>query len=128
VARRPLLWFDADRSNAWVDETCFATDLEVVDATRLQAGERREIGRAVPSLRAKMGPRKLAAFLLRAEVVRIYGHIGGHVRLEEERREGDTWVGSFRGEHTYFTNQKNVAPLAFEIRLDAAGAMSVVGR
>lgn len=127
VGGRPLLWFDPTRTIARVDGERFGSDISVVDATSLQAGQEQVIGVVEPSARAELGPRGLASFLVRSDTVRIYAHIEGYVCLEREATDESGWRGWFRGEHTYFTNDENHAAMAFELRLEAAGAMRIIG-
>lgn len=108
-----------------VDAVMFG-ELACVDATRLGARVV-AIGTATPRA-MKGGPRPVADALIRAGVIRPFIHISASLCLVEEQTDGGTWRGTYRGTHTFFTNEKNVEPVAFEVSIDAARAISVRAR
>lgn len=108
-----------------VDATLFG-ELACVDATRLRPGAEEKIG-AAKARAMKAGPRAVADALIRAGVIRPFVHMSASLCLVEERSDAGAWRGTYRGTHTFFTNAKNVEPVAFEVLIDAAGAISVRG-
>jgi hypothetical protein len=122
----PLLWFDAGKTAAVVDAAVLS-DLVVADATRMRAGEQAAIGRLTPAALGKLAPRELVKFLIAARVVATYVHIGSELCLVEEQQDDAGYRARFTGSHTYFTNEENVDPLAFEVRIDAAGVITALG-
>jgi hypothetical protein len=122
----PVFWFSADRRDVVVDRA-FSSDLTVVDLTRLQAGERFEVGTLAPALREAPG-REVLALLLRADVLRSYAHLEGTVCLDEEQADAGGYRAALHGEHVFFTSKKNVRPFAFGFERTAAGLLVVTGR
>lgn len=107
-----------------VDAALFG-DLACVDVTR-PASAPIKVGAATPRA-MKDGPRKVAGALVRAGVLRSFVHIEASLCLVEERSDAGGWRGVYRGTHTYFTNEKNVDPVAFEVTIDAGGTISARG-
>ena len=103
------------------------SELKVVDTTGLRAGSREVIGMLGELGRGKIEGPELAYFLLRADVVQTYAHIGSSVCLVEERSDEAGYRARFTGEHVYFTNGEQRDAFAFELRLDAQGEISVAG-
>jgi len=53
-------------------------------------------------------------------------HIGSELcLLSEETDEDGNYEAHLTGEHTYFTNEENVDPLDFVVRIGAEGLISV---
>ncbi|MCP4807970.1 MAG: hypothetical protein GY913_32185 [Proteobacteria bacterium] len=90
-----------------------------VDATRLSEGEVGTVGPAVDEVRGLA----LAEALLTSNTILSWIHIGSELCLTEV--EGGVHV---KGTHTYFTNEENVVPIEFDVRVDEAGLITVVGR
>lgn len=127
IGDTPLLWFRADFSEAVVNAAVLGP-LKVVDGTRIRVGERETIGALTELGLGKIGGRELAHFLLRADVVHTYVHIGSSVCLVEESTGPDgSYRGRFSGEHTYFTNEEMVDRFGFWLELDAEGQLSIEG-
>lgn len=127
IGQTPLLWFRADLSEAVVNAAVLEA-LTVVDGTRIRPGERAQIGALTELGLGKIGGRELAHFLLRADVVHTYVHIGSSVCLVEESTGPDgSYRGRFTGEHTYFTNEENVDAFGFWLELDAEGKLFIEG-
>ncbi len=116
-----LLWVDGTRVIA--DSALAASGLQVVDVTRLRAGERAIVGKW-----RKGAGAEVAKLLLRAEVIRTYWHIESKICLEAESTKDGVWEGRYSGEHIYFTNERNVGRFAFSVRMEADGTVAVTGR
>lgn len=127
VDGRPLLWYSADQSALVVDASVFS-DLLVVDATNLRIGEQVTVGLLLPAARGKIGGRELTRFLLESRAIATWVHLGAELCLrgEETTPEG-VYHARYTGEHTFFTNEKNVRPLKFDVRIDPEGDIVVRG-
>jgi hypothetical protein len=126
VEQRPLLWFSPDRTEAHVD-AAWLSDLTVVDVPRLAVGEVVVLGSAGPELRATTAPRQIVDFLLHADVLRTYWHVGSELCLTTEETLDGAYRALFRGEHVYFTSEENRVPLAFAVAIGADGVLTVRG-
>jgi hypothetical protein len=127
---RPVLWFAPDREQVVLRSDAFLTDFSAIDATSLAptGAEGVVLGKAAPDFVAALGPQRFAEFLMRSELIRIYAHIGGWVCLQAESQGAEGWVGEYRGEHTYFTNDEQHGSIAFSVRIAADGTITVRGR
>ena len=117
------MWWNLARTAAVVDAAALS-DLIVVDATALPAGARAEVGvvRA-----AHLDRRTLLELLLHARVVAAYAHLGAELTLTHERTDATGYRAQLAGHHTYYTVRRHVAPLAFTVAVDPAGAITVTG-
>jgi hypothetical protein len=124
---RPLLWFTNDKSEVVVDSTAFS-DLDVADATGIDAGQVLKIGRLTERGK-QLASRDLALFLLSSQVILTWVHIGSELCLEaEDITEDGSRRLRFSGEHTYYTSEENVMPLAFDLVISSGGDLAVQGR
>lgn len=128
----PVLWFTPDKKDAVID-VAFSSDLTVVDIPRLSEGEEKTIG-TLSSERALFAVnygQEILELLIRADVLRTYWHIGSTLCLTQSARDETQIGGGYRAEvigtHTYFTNEKNVEPLAFFFQISPSGVLSVRG-
>lgn len=112
-----LLWVDGQRV---VADAGLVSDLTVVDATKLRAGERAVVG--------KLAGLKSVRPLIEAGVIRTYWHLESSVCLEAVSENDGVWEGRYSGSHVYFTNSKNVGKFAFVVRVERDGTVAVVGR
>lgn len=111
-----------------VDEGLFS-DLACVDATRVRAGQIYPVGKATRDAMGA-GPQRIASTLIQSGVVRPFVHMEATLCLVQQETDATSrdWTGRYEGTHTYFTNEKNVDPIAFLVRITAEGAISVEGR
>ncbi len=124
IGGTPLLWHTADKAGVVVNAAVLS-DLVVGDATRMRAGESATIGQLTELGLGKMPGRELVTFLIRARAIATYVHIGSELCLVEEHDDGGSYTARFTGEHTYFTNEQNVEPLAFVVTIDPAGVITL---
>lgn len=89
-----------------------------VDATKLSTGEAKPVGEPVDDVRGVA----MVEALLRSNTILSWIHIGSELCLSEA--DG---VVAVEGTHTYFTNEENVVPIAFDVRL-VDGVITVTGR
>lgn len=99
------------------------TDLVEVDATNVSAET--AVGRVTAAARRSLGDRGVVEALIRADIVRIWAHIEGEVCLVAEASAEGAYTARFTGHHVYYTNERNEAPLAFEVRIAPDGAIVV---
>jgi hypothetical protein len=106
----------------------FFFDLKRADATRIGGNSRIEMGNVRIAALPSITPDKLACFLVESQLIITYWHIGSELCLEKETASRTEYVAWFTGSHTYFTNEKNVDPLRFAVRIDlVSGALTVMG-
>ena len=127
IGGTPLLWFDVAKTEAVVNAAVL-TDLVVADVTAIRAGEQVAIGQLSELGIGQLGGRELVKFLIAARVIATYVHIGAELCLVEEHvDEASGYRARFTGQHTFFTSQKHVKPLAFAVAVDATGVIAVHG-
>lgn len=125
---RPLLWLTPDKGSAVVDGEFFS-DLLVVDATNLPAGERRIAGRWLDLSFKSMASRDVVLFLLKGQLIQTYVHVEARLMRDEEADGAERYRAGFSGSHIYFTNERNEDRLSFFVDLDKkSGEISVTGR
>ena len=117
---RPLVWINP-ASEALVVDTLVVEHLSPVDATGL-AGDATEIVRFRAGVWSRLEPRKFMEFLLEADVITTYWHVGSTLELVEENRTGERYQARLVGTHEYFTHGRNVASLDFSVLINAEGA------
>lgn len=118
-----LLFFNPARTAVVCDANAFPDGLDVVDATRLGPEKTESIGKVGAAVLRKLGVVRLSEFLIRASVVQTWIHIESNLELTGQTENS----ASFRGSHVYFTNTENEDPLAFTIRIDDSGEITVTG-
>ena len=65
--------------------------------------------------------------LIAARVIATYVHIGAELCIVDEQDGPAGYQARVTGQHTYFTNDKHVEPLAFTVTIDPAGVIAVRG-
>ena len=126
IGKTPLLWFTADFSEAVVNAAVL-TELTAVDAPGLKVGTRVTVGGLTELGQGKIEGRTLLEFLLKAEAIRTYWHIGSKVCLLSDDAKGGTYRAELSGEHVYFTNEENRDEFGFSFELDGEGQIWVTG-
>lgn len=131
IGGAPILWFNQAKTEAVVNAAVL-TDLLVADPTRLNEGQRVELGRLTEVGRDHLGhdgvsERELIEFLIRARAIATYWHIGAELCLRREEKAGAAYRADFDGVHTYFTNEENRQEFAFSVEITADGAIAVIG-
>lgn len=122
VNEEPVFWMSAKRKGPVVDRR-FLSDLERVDIVGLSKGEQKLVGRAL----VPIDPLSLAVALIEAEVIMTYVHVESKVRLDDRFQTDEAMEFRFSGEHVYYTNEENVDPLAFMVKVTNEGKIFVVG-
>jgi hypothetical protein len=126
VDGEPMLWWRADHAAIHVNAAALS-DLTVVSATFLKVGERRHLGTVTPRGREQLGGRELAEFLILAEAVSTYLHIGSTLCLFAEREDERGYRAEFTGRFEYYTHTANFDPIAFALDIGADGTIAVIG-
>jgi hypothetical protein len=111
----PLLARNEDERRVVANERFFF-DLTRADATRVTG--RTAIGVFKDTTFASLSPAALAAFLLESQIVITYWHVEALLTRVMETETGKMYTARFRGEHTYFTNEKNSSSLDFALEID----------
>lgn len=127
AAGQPIIFGDPAKK-AGVAGATFFTDLQMFDVTRLQKGDKKLVGRALPPVIEALGPRRLAELLMRADVIRPYIHMNADVCLRSEIGSTLPWQGEYDAVHHYYTNQGNHDPLGFAILIAEDGTITALGR
>jgi hypothetical protein len=122
----PLLWFTSDYAEAVVDAAILG-DLKIVDVTSLPVGERVRVGVLSEQGMRSIGARDLARFLIEADAIGTYVHIGSTLCLVSESKRKGIYRATFTGEHVYFTNEENHDLFGFVVEMGLGGEIEVVG-
>ncbi len=123
----PLLFRARGKKIVGVSAKYFS-NLQRADATRIGGDSRIGIGNVRVAAFSSITPETLARFLVESQLIITYWHIGSELCLEKETASRTEYIAWFTGSHTYFTNEKNVDPLRFAVRIDlVSGAMTVMG-
>jgi len=127
VGGTPLLWFTAGFDATVVNQAVFS-DLSMVDVTSLPAGEQRRIGQVTELSIGMIGGRELLRFLVRAQILLAYAHIGADICIVSEEHLADGgYAARVTGSHRYFTNEEQIGRYAFRFEYAADGGMTVRG-
>lgn len=121
---RPLLWLSADKSAVVLDERAFPAGLRVVDATR--SFDETVLGTVTPAARAAPGDAAIVRFLIQSGVIRVYVHIEASLRGESAPAKDGAFEATYVGQHVFYTNAENRAPLGFSVRIAKDGTISAV--
>jgi len=110
-----------------VSAKCFSP-LARVDATRIEPGQRKEVGKLLCAPGRDFSLRDLALFLLKSQIITTYWHIESALCLVTEDDSSGVYKASFRGTHIYFTNTRNEDKLDFSITIDRkTGVIMLLG-
>jgi hypothetical protein len=110
-----------------VSSRCFSP-LARVDATRIEAGQRREIGKLLCGSGKDLSYQDIVFFLLESQIITTYWHIESVICLVSQNDSQDAYKASFRGSHIYFTNSRNEDKLDFSISIEKkTGTISLLG-
>ena len=123
---RPLLFRSIQKKEVVVSDADFSSLLRA-DATRITPGEEVAIGRALKD--ELLAPSFLLPLLLKGQILITYWHTDADIRLTGESASNGRICYEFKGEHHYYTNEKNTDPLSFAVCVEAkSGQISVLGR
>lgn len=114
----PLLALNPKERRVLANAAWF-TDIERVDATRHHGADLRICAWKDLGFQ-RLALRELILFLLKANIVQTFWHVEANISLESEKTEGAMRSFTFKGEHLYFTNERNRSGLHFRLRLDTA--------
>lgn len=106
----------------------YFSDLQRGDATRLATGVPHRLGMFRDLTFARLKPRDLVMFMVKAQIVETYWHIEAELKLAHEEDAPETYRAWFSGTHTYFTNEQNIDSLAFVVTINKkTGEMTLTG-
>jgi len=101
-------------------------DLSRQDATRGSFTQGGLIGTATPHTLNVFRPRQILALLLQYQIILTYAHIEADICLVRDQTQNGLYSASLTGEHTYYTNSRNVSSFNFEFTLnEKTGEMRV---
>ena len=101
-------------------------DLTRQDATRGAFTQGGLIGNATPHSLKIFTSRQILALLLQYQVILTYAHIEADICLIREQTQNGLYSAALTGEHTYYTNSRNVSSFGFEFTLnEKTGEMRV---
>jgi len=107
----------------------YFSPLTRVDATRIEPGQRKDIGRLQPVSLGSPALRDVALFLIASQIIRTYWHVESVICLTGDYDSSDIYSASFKGIHRYFTNGYNEEKLSFSITVNKlTGTMTLEGR
>lgn len=118
--------FRVDESKAVVVNARYFTDLTRQDVTGRPLRSGGLIGAAKPAALARWRPAELMGLLLEQQIILTYAHIEADVCLTRESSQNGLYSAIVTGDHTYYTNSRNVSSFKFEFSLnEQTGAMQV---
>ncbi len=107
----------------------YFSPLTRVDATGLEPGQRKDIGRLQPVSLGMPALRDIALFLLESQIIRTYWHVESVICLTGDYDSSDIYSAFFKGIHKYFTNSYNEEKLIFSITVNKlTGTMTLEGK
>ena len=121
IKGKPMLWFNEAKTAVVADKAVFPLGLEVINVTKSKGGESRSPGVIDPSAFKEIGILRLAEFLVCSGTILTWMHIESTISPIGHTEES----ASFSGSHRYFTNRENIDPIAFTIRVDQGGKITV---
>jgi hypothetical protein len=107
----------------------YFSPLTRVDATGLEPGQKKDIGRLQPVSLGSPALRDVALFLLESQIIRTYWHVESVICFTGDYESSDIYSASFKGIHKYFTNSYNEEKLSFSITVNKlTGTMTLEGK
>jgi hypothetical protein len=99
-----------------------------VDATRIEPGQKKEIGTFLGASPGVLGFRDIVLFLLESQVVETYWHVESILCLVSEDDSTDHYRAHFQGKHIYYTNHYNEEKLDFFLDIEKlSGRIFLIG-
>ena len=123
---KPLLYRVGGR--LFVNGAAFPQGLDPAPGTTFGSGGRPEVetlGVVSPAARSALGIERLLWFLIRAEVIRTYVHLGSKLCITRQTETDGAVTVRLAGTHEYATNQMNEDPIAFEVTVAADGTITL---
>ncbi len=105
----------------------YFSDLLKADCTRREPGGTQIIGYFKDIGFKRLSPRQLTLFLIESQIIQTYWHVEAELKLISEDETGDHYSAQFKGQHVFFTNERNVSPLDFTVKIDKkSGEMTII--
>jgi len=106
-------------------ESSIFSDLKRFNATGFSQNQDFIIGKIKVLKNIKL--RDLSLFLIESQIIQTFAHIEANLSLTKEEDSENDYTAYFKGEHIYFTNEKNVSKVSFRIVINKkTGEMSVL--
>lgn len=110
-----------------VINSLYFSDLLKADGTRREPGDTQVIGYFKDLGFKRLSPRQLTLFLIESQIIQTYWHVEAELSLFSEEETEDLYSAQFKGQHIYFTNERNASPLDFTVHIDKRnGEMTVI--
>lgn len=97
--------------------TQYFSPLARLDATRLDPGQSKKLGRLLNVSASPLALREMVLFFLESQIITTYWHVESVICLTSEYDSADVYKASFRGIHKYYTNTYNEEKLDFAITI-----------
>lgn len=98
------------------------------DATRIEPGQTKEIGKFLGASSGMPPLRDVVLFLLESQVITTYWHVESILCLVSEDDPTDLYRAHFQGKHIYYTNRYNEEKLDFFLGIEkTSGRMFLHG-
>jgi len=95
----------------------YFSPLARLDATRIDPGQSKKLGRLLNVSTSPLALREMVLFLLESQIITTYWHVESVICLASEDDSADVYKASFRGIHKYYTNSYNEEKLDFVITI-----------
>ncbi len=127
VSGQMLMGMDRKTREPVVSSHYFST-LSRGDATRIEPGQKKEIGTFLGASSGKPPFRDVVLFLLESQVITTYWHVESILCLVSEDDSTDRYKAHFTGKHIYYTNRYNEEKLDFFLIIEkSSGRMFLTG-
>lgn len=121
-----FLLFRSGESNAVVVNARYFSNLTRQDVTGRPLRSGGLIGAAKPAALKRWQAAELLGLLLKQQIILTYAHIEADICLTGEQTQHALYSATLTGEHTYYTNSRNVSSFGFEFTLnEKTGEMRV---
>jgi hypothetical protein len=106
----------------------YFSPLTRVDATRIETGQKKEIGTFLGASQGAPGFRDVVLFLLESQAVETLWHVESILCLVSEDDSTNRYRAHLQGKHIYYTNRYNEGKLDFFLDIDkSSGRMFLTG-
>ena len=100
-----------------VINSLYFSDLLKADGTRREHDGTQVIGYFKDLGFKRLSPRQLTLFLIESQIIQTYWHIEAELSLFSEKDTEDIYSAQFKGQHIFFTNDRNTNELNFTVSI-----------
>lgn len=105
----------------------YFSDLLKADGTRRESGGTQVIGYFKDLGFKRLSPRQLTLFLIESQIIQTYWHVEAELSLLSEEETEDLYSALFKGQHIFFTNERNTNELNFTVSIGIKdGRMEII--